>query len=241
MKFECNVCVESCLLDMGDSSVIPEDCPIGFESAEWHEVPEPAALPKLNAEDPDENRFTLDGVEYEAVEYGEGACNYCVFTPGLCFTIARPKCFAGSTRNDRKVYFRRVNKDEKSQLPDWLKLGAWAAVGKFVGKIDWINRDASECRITCGESRFAKRDEVKPVTWREWTFEEAPEAVKCTVSGILRIARLTLLANQGKPIHGYELPGVTCFASFDWMLNNATQLNSLPCGVPQVDGKDLEG
>lgn len=180
--YECSECGNPCQIS-GDHVGAPGRCPYNVAKADWREVAEPAALPKLTVE------------------------------------------------------------DSKPKLPDWCKVGAWAAVGNFVGKIDWLSRDGSECRITCGESRFAKRDEVKAVTWRAWTFEEAPEEIDCWINGILRTAKITRIEGEScdKPIYGYGIMGVLCFMSFEWMLNNAIQLNGLPCGVPQVEGKDLEG
>ena len=246
MKFECKECLEPCVLDTGDSAYVPETCPIGYEEVNWRPLPEPAALPKLTAE-----ALAERGIEWPewatcAIVSRSSSSYFCESKPeavndGIWFGDGRVCGIPGKWDASDWPHSKIMRPSKVEQLPDWLKLGAWAAVGNFVGKVDWLSRDGSECRITCGESRFAKTAEVKAVTFRAWTFEEAPEAVKCTVSGILRIARLALLANSGHPIHGYELPGVTCFASFGWMRTGATQLNGLPCGVPQVDGKDLEG
>ena len=130
--------------------------------------------------------------------------------------------------------------DSKSQLPDWLKLGAWAAVGNFVGKIDWISRDGSECRITCGESRFAKRDEVKAVTWRAWTRSEWCEQIgkRFKFSDGERMLLGVSDYESGFMIEFIDRDEAPDEFISEWHI---TQLNGMPCSVPQVDGKDLEG
>ena len=133
----------------------------------------------------------------------------------------------------------RPEKVEKPQLPDWLKIGAWAAVGNFVGKIEWLSRDASECRITCGESRFAKRDEVKPVTWRAWTRSKWCEQIGKRFK-FSDGERMLLGVNEheaGFMIEFIDRGGAPDEFISEWHIR---QLNGMPCGAPQVDGVDLE-
>lgn len=166
----------------------------------------------------------------------------CEFTPTHCPFDG--ELDAVWRKLEKKAMPKLTAEDSKPQLPDWLKLGAWAAVGKFVGKIDWINRDASECRITCGESRFAKTAEVKAVTWRAWSDDEMRKQVGTILKG-KRWGHFVLVTECGfRPdaSRSYLFLGAgSTGRNADEILENCEQLSGLPCGVPQVDGADLEG
>ena len=170
-------------------------------------------------------------------------CNMCgdVCKLKWPFTDRPKKCPAGFAHVDWiKVPSPAAMPKLTVEESDWLKLGAWAAVGNFVGKIDWISRDGSECRITCGESRFAKRDEVKAVTWRAWTRSEWCEQIgkRFKFSDGERMLLGVSDYESGFMIEFIDRDEAPDEFISEWHI---TQLNGMPCGVPQVDGKDLEG
>lgn len=249
MKFECKECLEPCVLDTGNSLYKPETCPLGCEEVKWRPIPEPAALPKLTAEELEKRGIEWPEWAECAVVWPDETCAMYQNQPQLgdggwlstggkwggAKGLSEIRWDATDWRNSKIMRPAKVK-----QLPDLIKIGAWAAVGKFVGKVDWMSRDGSECRITLGESRFAKTGEVKAVTFRAWTFEEAPFSIK--VRNIKTGKRLAFtLCSQGaeaKPAYWYGYLNVVPLEVF---FKEFEQLNGLPCGVQQVEGKDLEG
>ena len=254
MKYMCKKCGGSdpCFIDWTDAPA-PEYCPCDGEEVIWRKVSEPAALPKL----------TVEALAERGIAWPEWAVCAGVHAFGrLMFFEQRPRLNTSiggwdyygfdpipkmSDTNDFFDYsdwqnslIMRPEKVEKPQLPDWLKIGSWAAVGKFVGKIDWISRDSSECRITCGESRFANRDEVKAVTWRTWTRSEWCEQIgeRFKFSDGERMLLGVSDYESGFMIEFIDRDEAPDEFISEWHI---TQLNGMPCGVPQVDGKDLEG
>jgi len=213
--------------------------------------PEPAALPKLTVDEPDENRFTLDGVEYGAVAHGdevEKPCDLCDLKRGCAQNTKRPHCTSEYRRDRRNVYFRRVKPAEK-HIPDWCKVGAWIYYDNELHQIDSINEkngrysaisisgDLGICRY------YAKDTGIKPVTFRAWTAKEAElqvgKAFLFKKTGYIGVM-LGFHKDRGVafPASG-ELHNVY-FSSLDELFEQGEQLSGLPCGIPQINGKDIE-
>lgn len=230
MKFECKCDWNKCT---SYGKKMPTWCTCGMPVFDWREIAEPAALPELTVDEPDENRFTLDGIEYEAVDNGNTAvrCENCALYESCKEEIVIAPCRSYGYR----FYFRRV----KPQSPTWLKVGNYAKRGEVIGKIDWISRDSSEVRLNFGDTQFFKVADCKPVTWLAWDVK-------------MIVPMLPLIVRSKLSSHDYHivimaaencvwLGGAGTGISYADLLKEFEQLSGLPCGVPQVDGADLEG
>lgn len=241
--YECSECGNPCQIS-GDHVGAPGRCPYNVAKADWREV---AAMPKLTAEKPDETRFVLDGVEYEAIEVkGEaGFDNSC----RLCEAIKRcgavpVACGTHIRRNDGKeVYWRKVKKDEKPQLPDWLKVGEWVYDDFFgVGKIvnPQFNDDTAVVDWAwSGDRSGVLHKNLKPVTFREFDLANIVPLLPLTVRSKLSDKNYHIVifaASENCVWLGSHCTGI----SYTELIKEFEQLNGLPCGVPQVEGKDLE-
>ncbi len=203
------------------------DANVYFDYSDWMNS---LIMRPENTELPDENRFALNGVEYEAVAVESGHCSCCDIS-SVCPNVNHPPC-ANGRRDKQTVYFRKVK-----QSPAWLKLGNYAKCGEVIGKIDWISRDSSEVRLNFGDTQFFKVAECKPVTWRAWTFEEAElqvgEAFRFKKTGYIGVM-LGYHKDRGAAFPASGEHHNVYFSSLDELFEQGEQLNGLPCGAPVV-------
>lgn len=136
--------------------------------------------------------------------------------------------------------------DGLSVLPQWCKEGAWvySIMWKELCKITKITPHPVwpwiEVLYASSGTGGYTADHFKPVTWRAWTLEEMTEMMPLVVCDKSRTEEQFRYAISRANLTYVFLGCYDHGTTYQTLLNNYSRVNGLPCGVPQVDGKDVE-